>query len=109
MVTINGVASVIGTIICAGTLFTAVVLVAILGTRVKLGVYLKWGKAKSNKLRILILSQVVLLLSLFVWIGTGILDTSKIFSLFRLVILALIFILMFILGFTINRKIVKTE
>jgi hypothetical protein len=121
MVTINGVVSVIGTIICISILFTPVLIAAILGTRARLreakriqqnlanGVYNKWDKAKSNRLKIMIVSQMILLLSFFVWIATGLLDTSNILSSFRLVILVLIFIVMFILGFTINRTVVKGE
>lgn len=67
------------------------------------------GKAKTNRLRMMILSQMILLLSFFVWIGLGLLDISRMFSPFRLVILALIFTVMFILGFAINRMVIKGE
>jgi hypothetical protein len=119
MVTINGMINIIGTVICIGVLMTPVIIAAILGTRARLreakqikqnitlGVYAKWDKTKNNRLRIMILSQTLLLFGLIIWIVTGFLEPSEIFSVFRLFIFAFIFITMFILGFAINKFIVK--
>ena len=123
MVTINGDVNIIASIFCTGlflvALMSPVIIAAILGTRARLkeakqiqqnlvsGVYSQWDKAKSNRLRMMILSQLVLLLSFFIWAITGFMKTSEIFSPLRLVVLAFIFILMFILGFAINRMLVK--
>jgi hypothetical protein len=73
------------------------------------GVYEPWDKTKTNRFRMMILSQMILLLSIFLWFGSGLLDSSKMFSPFRLVILALIFVIMFILGFAINRMTINDK
>ncbi|MBI5954702.1 MAG: hypothetical protein HY865_23845 [Chloroflexi bacterium] len=117
--TTSDIINAVSVIVCAGVLMTPIIIMAILATRARLkearqirqnmasGVYAKWDKTQVNRLRTMTLVQMFLLLSFFIWIVTGFLETSKIFSTLRLVVLASIFITMFILGFTINRTIVK--
>ena len=123
MVTINGDVNIVASILCTGlflvVLMAPVIIAAILGTRARLkeakqirqnltdGLYSSWDKDKTNRLRMMILSQMILLISFFVWAVTGFLNTTQIFSSLRLIVLAFIFVLMFILGFAINQMIVK--
>lgn len=118
MVTINELVNELGPIICAGILVTIVIVVAILGIKARLkgarqirrylaeGVHEKWDKAKTNRLRMIALSQMTLLFGLFVWVITAFTNTSEMFSPFRLIVLAFIYTLLFILGFAFNRILV---